>query len=363
MFMINPLIILLLLNVFFLFLLIFIHRFKKSTAHLAKASVSEIRIPLLWKDTDIFKNKPDTRKFAVFCLLQIGTEIYDTFLTTVDRTVTDICFDEVFNFNQVPADFRLKIQLYARLIGDDFSSIPTARKLTQKISNSVSRSFGRKWASIKEDFDTENGPKFYLIASGMLNIRDASDAIATHDLSIERLDKHLQLPLFGDFCCRFALQSECQSKESFSGMVQCNPDRKFELYWATVKNFKINFWTVPENLQNEQAFVKHSIKQQLPTLIVPVNNLSRINHQENSVELISGDRRIEIAPMQGLGSTTELFKALIRMRDEFAVWEPIAEYQMELVNENEPRPNFMRNRNKSLYEETPLYGMFFTLDF
>ena len=62
----------------------------------AQVSVSDIRIPLMWKDVDHFKNKGDYRKYAVFCLLKVGTEIYDTsMIIDVDRTMTDITFEDV----------------------------------------------------------------------------------------------------------------------------------------------------------------------------------------------------------------------------------------------------------------------------
>ena len=38
----------------------------------------------------------DHRRYAVFCLVKIGTEIYDTSLiSTVDRNMTDLSFDDV----------------------------------------------------------------------------------------------------------------------------------------------------------------------------------------------------------------------------------------------------------------------------
>ena len=72
----------------------------------------------MWKDTEYFRNKggewgvgrvvvpdpplpapPDPppraelHRCAVFCLLQLGVEIYDTEMVLVDRTLTDICFE------------------------------------------------------------------------------------------------------------------------------------------------------------------------------------------------------------------------------------------------------------------------------
>lgn len=68
---------------------------KKSTKPTGKVSLSEIRMPLMWRDTDHFKNKGDHRRFAVFCLAKIDTEIFDTsLLCPVDRNSTDISFND-----------------------------------------------------------------------------------------------------------------------------------------------------------------------------------------------------------------------------------------------------------------------------
>ncbi|XP_049947434.1 uncharacterized protein LOC126455673 [Schistocerca serialis cubense] len=61
-----------------------------------RVSLSDVRMPLIWRDTDHFKNKGDYRRFAVFCLARIGTEIYDTtLLCPVDRSLTDLTFPDV----------------------------------------------------------------------------------------------------------------------------------------------------------------------------------------------------------------------------------------------------------------------------
>ena len=39
----------------------------------------------------------DYRRYAIFCLWRVGTEIYDTTLIRdVDRSMTDLCFEDVF---------------------------------------------------------------------------------------------------------------------------------------------------------------------------------------------------------------------------------------------------------------------------
>ena len=123
----------------------------------AKVSVSDIRMPLIWKDTDHFKNKGDYRRFAVFCLLRIGTEIYDTIMiTNVDRNMTDISFDDICVFSNIPPDFEFKLEVYSRVLHDDLSIASTPRKLSKKISTSVSKTLGRKMAAaVKDDIDSE----------------------------------------------------------------------------------------------------------------------------------------------------------------------------------------------------------------
>jgi hypothetical protein len=114
-------------------------------------------MPLIWKDTDHFKNKGDYRRFAVFCLLKIGTEVYDTIMVSnVDRNMTDISFEDVCVFANIPPDFEFKLEVYSRVLRDDLSIASTPRKLTKKISTSVSKTLGRKLAAaVKDDLDSE----------------------------------------------------------------------------------------------------------------------------------------------------------------------------------------------------------------
>jgi hypothetical protein len=114
-------------------------------------------MPLIWKDTDHFKNKGDYRRFAVFCLLKIGTEVYDTIMVSnVDRNMTDISFEDVCVFANIPSDFEFKLEVYSRVLRDDLSIASTPRKLTKKISTSVSKTLGRKLAAaVKDDLDSE----------------------------------------------------------------------------------------------------------------------------------------------------------------------------------------------------------------
>ena len=68
----------------------------------AGVSLSDIRVPLMWKRKDHLKDVGDNRRFAVFCLARIGAQIYDSALISpIDRSHTDINIDDVFLFNKV----------------------------------------------------------------------------------------------------------------------------------------------------------------------------------------------------------------------------------------------------------------------
>lgn len=111
-------------------------------------SISELRIPLMWRDVDHFKNRGDYKRYALFCLLKIDSQIYDTqLISDVDRHVTDVNFDDVITFNGVEQTFELIVEVYSCLYLEQFSFSSTPRKLKEKLSNSVSRAMGRRLAT------------------------------------------------------------------------------------------------------------------------------------------------------------------------------------------------------------------------
>ncbi|XP_078268894.1 rhotekin-2-like isoform X2 [Rhinoraja longicauda] len=60
-----------------------------------KVAISDIRIPLMWKDTDHFNYRGRSQRFAVFCLLKIEAQIFETEMVIVDKALTDICFEDL----------------------------------------------------------------------------------------------------------------------------------------------------------------------------------------------------------------------------------------------------------------------------
>ncbi|KAK7164927.1 hypothetical protein R3I94_003340 [Phoxinus phoxinus] len=203
-----------------------------------KVAISDLRIPLMWKDTEYFKNKGELHRCAVFCLLQLGGEIFDTDMVMVDRTLTDICFDNTIVFNEAGPGFELRVELYSCCSEEDYSAGSTPRKLASKLSSSLGRSTGKKikaglepgacsptsnggGATILLPVPSVPGPKYHLLAHTTLNLSHVQDSFRTHDLTITGNEEcSYWLPLYGSVCCRLAAQPHCMTQQMMSGCLR-----------------------------------------------------------------------------------------------------------------------------------------------
>uniref|UniRef100_A0A3B4AED5 Uncharacterized protein n=1 Tax=Periophthalmus magnuspinnatus TaxID=409849 RepID=A0A3B4AED5_9GOBI len=201
-----------------------------------KVAISDLRIPLMWKDTEYFKNKGELHRCAVFCLLQLGGEIFDTDMVIVDRTLTDICFDNTIVFSEASPGFELRVELYSCCSEDDYSAGSTPRKLASKLSSSLGRSTGKKLRAAMEPgscspisngaasplllpVPSVPGPKYHLLAHTTLKLSHVQDNFRTHDLTISE-ECSYWLPLYGSMCCRLAAQPHCMTKQMMSGSLK-----------------------------------------------------------------------------------------------------------------------------------------------
>ncbi|XP_067834238.1 rhotekin-like [Heptranchias perlo] len=200
-------------------------------------AITDLRIPLMWKDTDYFKNKGDSHRYAVFCLLQIGCDIYDTEMVIADRTMTDICFQTGFVFSSVGPDFALKVEIYSCCVEADFSITSVPKKLVSKLTTSLGRCDGRKVRAALEssaDFRAANGAtspislpapsvpyvRYHSAARSVLNLSHLARIFPTTDVRLTGLeDSSFWLPLYGSMCCRLAAQPQCMTQHVISSSL------------------------------------------------------------------------------------------------------------------------------------------------
>ncbi|XP_036972696.1 rhotekin-like isoform X1 [Acanthopagrus latus] len=210
---------------------------------LGKVALSDLRIPLMWKDSEYFKNKGELHRCAVFCLLQCGTEIHDTDLVMVDRTLTDVCFEDTVIFNDVGPEFQLRVELYSSCAVDSSSQGALGPRRGSLLGGSLGCSSGSK---IRAAFESATvcgssggdegpggvsppssprrsslGPKFNLLAHTTLRIEHVQEAFKTHDLTLAATeDSPFWLPLYGNMCCRLVAQPLCMVLPVMSGQLK-----------------------------------------------------------------------------------------------------------------------------------------------
>ncbi|KRZ42972.1 Rhotekin-2, partial [Trichinella pseudospiralis] len=180
----------------------------------------DVRIPLAWKNKDHFLNKGDSRSYAVFAVCEIGDDIFDTRLVShVDRTFTDIQFEETFVFKNVPAEFNLVIRLYSRLIsnGEDNESVENVKN---KVLKPISRSLSRGPSIYRKTHKALSCARFCQVASIILNRSSLtpSGSVVTNLILNENFQEFFP-PNFGYLCCDICINVNSKSKFTFDGYL------------------------------------------------------------------------------------------------------------------------------------------------
>lgn len=325
-----------------------------------KVSLSEIRMPLMWRDTDHFKNKGDYRRFAVFCLAKIGTEIYDTsLLSPIDRNLTDLCFNDAILFTNISPDFELKLEVYAVMMESDLSIASTPRKIKNTIHSSISRTVGRKLAAnLKDELNnTKIGPKFELIATAHLTLAEASETAHTHDLCLNPNNATVnisnKLPLFGHFCCRLAVQPDFYEQSIISGdlcIIQKEPARPIQGY-ARLQAFRVELW------DDEKAFQA----SYQPRRSVDITRETKLKLRTGETDLVvtnleNGSFEEYIIRTKTAPDALKWYSAVKKSIREHNQWGHICQSEpMQLAVPCNPRNYFVRNtRQGSFYDQVPI---------
>ncbi|XP_054718580.1 rhotekin-2-like [Uloborus diversus] len=328
---------------------------------LGKVAVSDLRMPLIWKDSDHFKNRGDRRRFAVFCLLKIGTEVQDTAMVAdVDRSMTDVAFEDVNVFNTVPHDFEFRLEVYSHILQEDLSIASASNKLKKKISYSVSKAIGKRLSdNFKEDSNFKTGfADFDLVASAKLNLSDANSRIKTYDLVMENSDKNSnQIPLFGHFCCRLAVQPTCMTEEVYSGYLslvqQIGNITGSRRMLCSLKNFNLSMWSNFADVHGANPDVVIPIKA--GTKVIPSSKAISYPRFSFQIEYSSeeGEKELLLAadsPIQ----LNEWMSYINQHMEDYELWKPATESLMEISSPCACRNSqSFKHRNSSLYDETP----------
>ncbi|XP_072228200.1 rhotekin-like [Leuresthes tenuis] len=263
-----------------------------------KLALSDLRIPLMWKDSEYFKNKGELHRCAVFCLLQCGTEIHDTDLVMVDRTLTDICFEDTIIFNKVDPEFQLRVELYSSCAAQDFFPGVLAPKRMSFLGGSLGCSSGKKiraafesaavWGSVSGGAAIRNGrvslplsldqsalgPKYNLLAHMTLSIEHVQEGFKTHDLKLSATeDSPFWLPLFGNMCCRLVAQPLCMIQPVICGQLKVKLEEDldyWENFYGVLRRQTLLCYHSQEDLESEDKLL----------LVIPIRKDTHIRVSE-----------------------------------------------------------------------------------
>ncbi|XP_073338221.1 rhotekin-2 [Pagrus major] len=287
----------------------------------ATIAISGLRFPLMWRDSDHFNNRGSSRRVAVFCLMMMGSEVFDTQMVVVDRSVTDICFEGVTIFKEAVPQFELKVELWSCALEEELTLVNTPKKLAKKFRNSFGKSAGKKLCPLLDSPDPDTflqynpipiGAKYSLLAYTTLCLPEAEGSFQSHSLIVlQNAEWSSWLPLYGNLCCRLVAQPACMTqtmmtgylsqKQSVEGMYRC-----CSLYCVLSAGFLSCYFT-PEEIDAKVQ----------PTLKVPINKDTRIRVMEKESAGLKS-RSLSIINPSPEGSETVVFTT--ETRDELEDW-------------------------------------------
>ncbi|XP_053306585.1 rhotekin-2 [Spea bombifrons] len=338
---------------------------KERAACTGKVVISGIRIPLMWKDSDHFSNKEKSQRYAVFCMLKLGKEVYDTDMVIVDKTMTDICFENLIEFTEARPDFLLKLELYSCCM-EDSSITNTPKKLAQKLRNSIGKSAGKKFNSEFEETEPQAlsfssphmpGAKYNLLAHITFALEDIEDNFSTHSLTIAAHEESsFWLPLYGSMCCRLVAQPACMTNEVISGFLNQQElvggvGSCIRLY-CVLKGGNLLCYYTPEEIDAKIE----------PTLIIPVNKDTRIRavgkdskKRTNSfsvINIMSGEAVTKIFSADSREELQKWMEAFWQHFYNISRWKHCAEELMkiEIMSPRKP-PLFLTKEASSVYHD------------
>ncbi|XP_061119003.1 rhotekin-like isoform X1 [Conger conger] len=335
-----------------------------------KVAISDLRIPLMWKDTEYFKNKGELHRCAVFCVLQLGGHIFDTDMVMVDRTLTDICFENTIVFNDAGPGFELRVELYSCCTEEEFSAGNAPRKLASKLSSSLGRASGKKVrASLEPGSPVSNGggsplllpspsvlgPKYHLLAHTSLTLAHVRDSFRTHDLSIcGSEESSYWLPLYGSVCCRLAAQPACMTQEMMSGSLKVKLGEDPQIWTNIYGVLRGPNLICYHQQEDKEAEVE-------PAFTIAINKETRIRATEkdphSKLQSISisnhyaGEGVTHTLAADSRGDTQHWMEAFWQQFYDMSQWKQCCDNLMKIDAPSPRKPTLVAAKQGSLYHE------------
>uniref|UniRef100_A0A8D2LMC0 Rhotekin 2 n=1 Tax=Varanus komodoensis TaxID=61221 RepID=A0A8D2LMC0_VARKO len=327
----------------------------------------DLRIPLMWKDSDHFSSKDRTQRYSVFCLFKIGTQVFDTDLVIVDKAVTDICFESVTIFEEAGPDFQLKVEVYSCCCTEELSTIVnTPKKLVKKLKTSIGKATGKKLNSTLDDGNLESllltdtivlGAKYNLLAHTSLGLENVEDNFKTHSLTVVgNEESSFWIPLYGSMCCRLVAQPSCMTRDMMTGFLNHQQTvgnlTSWQRLYCVLRGGKLLCYCTPEETE---ARVE-------PTLTVSVNKETRIHaadkntqNKNSTFSVISpgaGEAMYQLFAVESQEDFYKWMEAFWQHFYDFSQWKHCCEEFMKVeIMSPRKQPLFLTKEATSVYQD------------
>ncbi|XP_065649821.1 uncharacterized protein LOC101241558 isoform X2 [Hydra vulgaris] len=214
----------------------------RSESCTGQIAISDIRVPVMWKDNVHFTGRTGDQLFYAFALIRCGNEVRDTPLYEVTSTDTDMYFDEPLVFEELQADFKMEFELY-------YTVITANERYGSKVPS-------KSTLIVKKRAVQFNAPKFALAGHTQLSVDDIKQGVISKDLLIgskgasgvavlgdaSEFPAH-PLELWGQFCCQLAAVPLCMREEIFLGSCfVAKMDNEFIEWYVVLYQCELSCW-------------------------------------------------------------------------------------------------------------------------
>ncbi|NXE47810.1 RTKN2 protein, partial [Casuarius casuarius] len=332
----------------------------------AKVAISDIRIPLMWKDSDHFSNKEKSQRYAVFCLFRMGAEVFDTEVAIVDKAITDICFENVTIFDEAGPDFQVKVEVYSCCTEESLYITNTPKKLAKKLKTSISKATGKKLKAALEEDSPESllltdpvihGAKYSLLAYTTLGLESAEDNFRTHSLTITgNEESSFWLPLYGNMCCRLVAQPSCMAKDMMAGFLNQQQMMGSLTNWrrlyCILRGGKLSCYYSPEEIEaNLEPALTVSINKETRIRAVDKDSKKRTNNF-SVINPVSGEAVTQLFATDSREELRKWMEAFWQHFYDLSQWKHCCEELMkiEIMSPRKP-PLFLTKEATSVYHD------------
>ncbi|CAI9581662.1 unnamed protein product [Staurois parvus] len=298
-------------------------------------------------------------------MLKLDHEIFDTDMIIVDKTMTDICFENIIVFTEARPDFQLKLEVYSCCM-EESSITNTPKKLARKLRNSIGKSAGKKFNSETEESEPEAfvfsnlhmpGAKFNLLAHIAFTLDSVEDSFRTHTITVAGHEEcSFWLPLYGSLCCRLVAQPACLTDEVMVGFLNqeemVGGVRSCIKLYCVLKGANLHCYYTPEEIEAKVE----------PTMIIPINKETRIRAVEKDskkrtnsfsiINIVCGEAIPKIFSADSREDLQKWMEAFWQHFYNLSQWKHCSEefMKLEIISQRKP-PLFSTREATSVYHD------------